>query len=94
MIIHRRRQPTIEQLSVAPELASLATLEVAADTAILALAAAHPDLQDGHGHPVDDSASLRAAFAVIDSARALGSTLDRYRWALRRAENQNDDIPF
>ena len=94
MIIHRRRQPTIEQLSVAPELASLATLEVAADTAILALAAAHPDLQDGDRDPADDSASLRAAFALIDVARALGHTLDRYHRALRRAENQNDDIPF
>ena len=94
MIIHRRRQPTIEQLSVAPELASLATLEVAADTAILALAAAHPDLQEGDRNPADDSAVLRAAFALIDIARALGNTLDRYRWARRRAESQHDDIPF
>jgi hypothetical protein len=94
MIIHRRRQPTIEQLSIAPELASLATLEVAADTAILALAAAHPDLQDGDRDLGDDSAVVRAAFALIDVARALGNTLERYRWALRRAGSQNDDIPF
>ena len=94
MIIHRRRQPTIEQLSAAPELASLATLEVAADTAILSLAAAHPDLQDGDRDADDDTAPIRAAFALIDVVRALGHTLDRYRRALRRVERQNEDIPF
>lgn len=93
-MMHRRREPSIEQLWVAPELASLAVLEVAAATAILALAAVHPEMQDGDRDPVDESEPLRAAVAVIELARDLRITLDRYRLALRRAARRDDDLPF
>jgi hypothetical protein len=94
ILLHRRREPSVEDLWADPELASLAMLEMATDMAILALAAIHPELQDRDRDPADDTASLRAAVAVIDLARSLGDSLGRYRCALRRDKDRNEDIPF
>ncbi len=93
-LLHRRREPSVEQLWATPELASLAMLEMAADMAIIALAAVHPDLQDRDRDTAEDSTSLRAALVVIDLARALGESLGRYRRALRRDRDRDADIPF
>lgn len=89
-MIRPRRAPSVEQLWVAPELASLAVLEAAADTAILALAAVHPEMQDQD--PADQTAALRAAVVVIEDARTLTASMARYRLTLRRAER--NDLPF
>ena len=94
LMLHRRREPSVEQLWGSPELASLALLEMAADMAVLALAAVHPELQDRDRESADDSASLRAALVVIDLARSLGDSLGRYRRALRRDAKRDNDIPF
>ena len=79
-----------EKLMAAPELASLAVLDAALDAAVLALAAAWPELQTGdidHDQP-------RAALDVIDHARALSAALRLYRRALARADRCEADLPF
>lgn len=86
------REPSVEQLWVAPELASLAVLEAAADTAILALTAVYPEMADED--PADHSATLRAAVVVIEDARVLTTSMARYRLTLRRAERTDDLLPF
>lgn len=94
IMLHRRREPSVEQLYGSPELASLAMLEMAADMAVLALAAVHPDIQDRDREPREDTASIRAALLVIDLTRSLGDALGRYRRALRRDSKRDNDIPF
>jgi hypothetical protein len=94
ILLHRRREPSVDQLYASPELATLATLEMAADMAVLALAAVHPDIQDRDREPGEDTASVRAALAVIDLARSLGDALGRYRRALRRDAKRDSDMPF
>lgn len=94
ILLHRRREPSVEQLYASPELASLATLEMATDIAVLALAAVHPDIQDRDREVHDDTESLRAALVVIDLARSLGDALGRYRRALRRDADRDNDTPF
>ena len=84
---------SIEQLGSAPELAVLAVLEVAASTAVLALAAVYPELQD-IPDPADSTAATRAALSVIEHARALGGVLARYRRALLRQRQRDDLLPF
>lgn len=84
---------SIEQLGNSPELAALALLDTAAGTAILALAAVYPELQDVLD-PDDDTAALRAAMSVIEHARALGLALARYRRALARERQEVDLTPF
>lgn len=83
---------SVEQLWTTPELAVLAVLETAADTAVLALAAIYPEMQDMH--PDDDTDALRAALSVIEHARALRVTLNHYRRALVRARERDDALPF
>jgi hypothetical protein len=94
MSYRRREHPSLEQLWDAPELASLAILEVAADTAALALEAVHPEMQDRDRDPNDESEALRAAINVIQLAQTFGSAVGRYRLALRRAHRHEDDIPW
>ncbi len=90
---HRaRRDPTVEQLWVAPELACLAILDAAIDTSILAVGAVYPEMQDQD--PADQTASLRAATVVIEDARTLAASLARYRLILRRGPDRADDTPF
>lgn len=91
---YRRREPSVEQIWDAPELASLAILEMAADTAALALEAVHPEMQERDRDPNDESDALRAAITVTQLVQALGNALGRYRLALRRTHRQEDDIPW
>jgi hypothetical protein len=85
-------RPSVQQLWVAPELAALAVLEVAADTAVLALAAVHPELHDLDD--LDDYPDLRAALDLIDTARAVAGCINRYRLALVLAQERDDLLPF
>jgi hypothetical protein len=92
-MIHRlRRPPSVEQLWGAPELASLAILEAAIDTSIVAIGAVYPEMQDQD--PAVQTASLRAATVVIEDARTLAASLARYRVILRRPPDRADDDPF
>lgn len=84
--------PSIEQLALAPELAAIVVLEAAAHTAILALAAVYPEIQnlDERG----DSFELRVALDIIDTAHALAASLNRYRLAVQLAQERDDLLPF
>jgi hypothetical protein len=86
--------PGVDALSAAPERAVLTLLEAAADIAVFALVAAHPEL---HCHDVDDETAheLYAALAVIDAARELNARLHRYHLALLLlAREQQQPLPF
>jgi len=75
------------------ELAVLTILETAADTTVLALVAAYPELHDFHD-PSDYSATTLAALAVIDHARAMRGALLRYRKAMLRVRKGDRILPF
>jgi len=79
-----------EKLMAAPELAALAVLDAALDVAVLALAAAWPELHTGD----TDHDQPRAALDAINHARALSAALRRYRRALARADRCEADLPF
>ena len=83
---------SMQQLGIAPELATLALLEAAANTAALALIAVFPEIQDLDED--DDGAELRAALDVIDKARAVALSVKRYRRALLLAQERHDPTPF
>ena len=85
-------RPPVEQLWGAPELAALAVLQVAADMAVLALAAVYPEIQDLDNH--DDYPELRGALDVIDTARAVAVCVNRYKLALIRAQQRDELLPF
>jgi hypothetical protein len=85
------RLPNVNDLHAAPELAVLAILETNAYVAVLALGAAHPDLQDLGD---TDDLELRAAIDVLDAARALADTINRYRLALALAKKRDELLPF
>ncbi len=87
-----RREPSVEQLWVAPELACLAVLDAAIDMTILAIVAVYPEMQDQD--PADQTVSLRAATVVIEDARTLIASVARYRLVLRRVPDRADDTPF
>ncbi len=78
---HRRDLlPTTRELATAPELAILAALEAAIDVALVALVAAHDELQasdDGTDHVTGLVAC--AADNVIDKAQALAAAIISYR---------------
>jgi hypothetical protein len=78
------------QLRAAPELGVLDVLETAIDVTLLALAAAHPELQ--HGDHITLPQVL-AALDVVDMPRALGAVVSRYRLALAFASDSTDN-PF
>lgn len=90
--MNHRREPSVEQLWIAPELASLAVLEAAIDIAILAMVAVHPEIQDPDR--AEQTASLRAANIIIEDARALTAAIARYQLILRRVPDRVDDMPF
>ena len=83
---------SIGQLGIAPELAVLTVLEAAADTAVLALVAVYPEIQDLDEH--DDSPELRVALDIIDTARALAACVNRYRLALYLTKQRDDIVAF
>jgi hypothetical protein len=85
-------RPSVEQLWVAPELAALAVLQVAADTAVLALAAVYPEIQDLDNH--DDYPEIRGALEIIDTARAVAACVNRYKLALLLAQQRDELLPF
>lgn len=79
---HRRELlPTPRELATAPELAILAALEATIDVALIALVAAHPELQatDDAADPVS-SLVASAADNVIDKAQALADAIIGYRF--------------
>lgn len=82
---------THEQLLAAPELASLAVLEVVLDVAGVALVAAWPELNDidlcDHDEP-------RAALDVLRRGADLVAAVNRYRLALAIAGDRKHDLPF
>jgi hypothetical protein len=88
----RFRTPRRDDLYAAPELASLAILEAAAAVAVAALLAVHPDDHDLHDDPLPPD--RRAAWALADAARDLGSAINRYRLALVLARERDDILPF
>jgi len=90
-----RRRATVKltypKLAAAPELGALAILDAALSVAILALAAAWPELHTDR-LPRDEP---RAALDVIEHARDLGLAVRRYRRALAAAAARRDDeMPF
>jgi hypothetical protein len=92
---HALRLPRVEQLSSEPQLASLAVLETAANVAILALAAEHPELGGDDDIQRDDDDELRAALDLVELARAIGITIMRYRRALaERQRSEQQLLPF
>ncbi len=84
--------PACDDLRAAPELAVLALLESSIDVAVLALGAAHPDVEDLA--EVHESAELRAALVIMDLARNLGAAVNRYRLALVLAREHDELLPF
>ncbi len=85
-------RPSLTQLAIAPELATLVVLEVAADTAILVLAALHPEIQDLDTH--DDSPELRVALDIIEAARTVAAHVNRYKLALHLARVRDNPAHF
>ena len=89
-------QPSFQQLSAAPELATLAVLETAAIMATLALGAVYPELaSDNFDRRKPD---LRAAIELIKLARALDLAITRYQRALavrhEREREEDELLPF
>jgi hypothetical protein len=85
--------PTIEQTTAAPELALLAVLEATLDVAVVALAAAWPELHCLDLEP--DCPASRTAFEIVERAHHLAAAINRYRLALASAERRRyDDLPF
>jgi hypothetical protein len=83
-------------LAIAPELAALAIVQDVLHTAMLALVAEHPTLQDfaAPGEP----ASLRRARRLITAAATLDRAMDLYRGAVYQAIAPlpffHQDLPF
>ena len=76
-------------LAAAPELGALAVLDTALRVAVLALAAAWPELHTVHLVHLEP----RAALDVIERARDLGLAVRRYRRALAAAQRERE-LPF
>lgn len=82
--------PTPVDLTDAPELAILATLECALTTAGYALIAAHPELAAGDDLSEHNQVAAHTwiADAIIAQAELLRGNLARYRHVLRQHERQ------
>ena len=80
---------------MAPELAALAIVKNALQTALLALVAEHPTLQD---FAASDPPSLRLARRLVTAAKNLDHALHRYRSAVYDAIQPRpvlpEDLPF
>lgn len=90
-----RNPPAVDELWVAPELASLHVLDAAIGASVVAIGAVYPEMQDND--PDDETESLRAALVVIGDARRLAASLAAYRHVLRRLRERRDradDDPF
>lgn len=89
----RFSRPRLDDLYSAPELAALSLLEAAADVAVVALLAAHPDDDELDADP---HAEQCAARNLVDLARDVGAAVNRYRLALvfARERRRDDLLPF
>ena len=88
----RHRLPIVDEIAAAPELAVLGTIEAAIDIALVALGAAHPELQPTTDHR--DAVTTPAAAAadrVIVTAQALAAAIVDYRLTVLAP---CDDLPF
>jgi len=86
------RLPTCHELIGAPELAILASIEMAVDVAIVALVAAQPELQPtADQHDATSTTAALAADHVVTCAQALAAAIADYRVALR---DEPYDLPF
>jgi len=75
------------------QLAALVVLEAAANVAILALTAEHPEL-GGDDIQCDDD-DLRAALDLVELAHAIGITIMRYRRTLPESQRSEQRLlPF
>ena len=92
--------PTVPELVHAPELATIALLELALHLAAQALLAEHPTLADDFARTRDDAPVLALAHNICRRAAALEQALRRYRQAVRDAVapsrncDRDDDLPF
>jgi hypothetical protein len=85
--------PPVLALGAAPELAALALLEAALEIASAALVAAQPELlRPDDFKPSTDSAEV--ALTLIEQARALRRTVNRYRIALVADPAPDGPLPF
>ena len=85
------------QLSQAPELATLAVLEVALEITVRALVAEHPTLDEFEPYRAEPM-SLRCARKVLAGVYPLQCAVHRYRAAVLAAtnsdEDDDEDLPF
>lgn len=95
----RRPPPTVPDLVVAPELATLALLDAALEVAVAALLAEHLTLIDDLRPPSQDGPVVELADVVCRRAGSLRDVLARYVRAVRDAASQapvdpDADLPF
>lgn len=88
--------PTPSDLVNHPELAVLSILDTAAQTAIRALAAVHPELQESDPDYADDGTALLPSIAhcLVIQARSLSHVLDSYRQVVEQASRAGSDLLF
>jgi hypothetical protein len=95
----RRPPPTVPDLVVAPELATLALLDAALEVAVAALLAEHMTLIDDLRPSGRDGPVVELADVVCRRAGSLRNVLARYTRAVRDAANDvpvdpDTDLPF
>ena len=87
--------PAIEQLGVAPELVSLAILEIALETTVNALLLAQPELlAQGDLDQRSLPTPAMVASGTISCCLDLVDSINRYRLALSIEQPENDPLPF
>lgn len=86
--------PTARQLGVAPELAVVAVLEAAIQSAVPALCAAQPELCAAPPVLGSSSPPACAAERAIRLALELCDALHSYRLALQESPQRDDPLPF
>jgi hypothetical protein len=84
----------VRQLGAAPELAALAILEAAIQTAIPALLAAQPELCAADLDPASSSPAARCADTAIQLGLQLRAVINRYRLALADDPESDHPLPF
>ncbi len=86
-----------DEIAAAPELAILAAVDAALDTAIAAVIAAHPTLVGPDPFdevPAPGAPPLYLASVIVAQAHALRVALDLYRCAVRCAAGEDDEPRF
>ena len=91
-LFHLRLVPSPLDLRAEPHLASLALLQIAADIAAGALLAIYANVESSNE---DQSGELRIARELVDLARSIAITSERYRRVLKDTRSRSeDDLPF